>query len=89
VISNLIKNSSAIMFLLKVAELSKPSTAYVLSLDNSFGKSLLIARSLSNIIVAQNARETGANLAFKELRLFRNRRDAGRSERAFSLDSFG
>jgi len=64
VLSNLINNSAAVMFLLKVIHLSK-TTAYVLALANSFGGSLLIAGSVSNLIVAQQARELGVNVSFK------------------------
>ena len=66
VLSNLINNSAAVMFLLKVVESSKPSTAYVLALANSFGGCLLIAGSVSNLIVAQQARELGVNISFKD-----------------------
>lgn len=66
VLSNLINNSAAVMFLLKVVDFSKPSTAYVLALANSFGGSLLIAGSVSNIIVAQQARELGVSISFKD-----------------------
>jgi len=64
VLSNLINNSAAVMFLLKVIHLSK-TTAYVLALANSFGGSILITGSVSNLIVAQQARELGVNVSFK------------------------
>ena len=47
------------MLLLKVVNLSQPATAYVLALANSFGGSLIIIGSVSNIIVVQQARERG------------------------------
>jgi len=65
-LSNLINNSAAVMLLLKVVNVSKPTTAYVLALANSFGGSLLIAGSVSNLIVAQQAHEFGVNLSFKD-----------------------
>lgn len=65
VLSNMINNSAAVMFLLKVVDLTKPNTAYLLALANSFGGSLLIAGSVSNLIVAQQAREMGVTLSFK------------------------
>jgi Na+/H+ antiporter NhaD/arsenite permease-like protein len=55
-LSNLINNSAAVMLLLKVVNLSNPAAAYVLALANSFGGSLIIVGSVSNIIVVQQAR---------------------------------
>jgi Na+/H+ antiporter NhaD/arsenite permease-like protein len=66
VLSNLIGNGPAVMFLLKVVNFANPATAYVLALANSFGGSLLIAGSVSNLIVAQQAHELGVNLSFKD-----------------------
>ena len=65
-ISNLINNSAAVMLLLKVVNLSHPVTGYVLALANSFGGSLLIGGSVSNIIVAQKARAIGIKITFWE-----------------------
>ena len=64
VLSNLINNSAAVMLLLKVITLSQPVTAYILALANSFGGSLIIIGSVSNIIVVQQAREMGINISF-------------------------
>ncbi len=58
-LSNLINNSAAVMLLLKVVQLSPPATAYILALANSFGGSLIILGSVSNIIVVQQARDPG------------------------------
>jgi Na+/H+ antiporter NhaD/arsenite permease-like protein len=63
-LSNLINNSAAVMLLLKVVNLSQPTTAYILALANSFGGSLLIMGSISNIIVVQQARELGIKISF-------------------------
>jgi len=41
VLTNLINNSAAVMLLLKVINLSHPTTAYLLALANSFGGSLI------------------------------------------------
>ena len=65
VLSNLINNSAAVMLLLKVANLSQPATAYILALANSFGGSLIILGSVSNIIVVQQARELGIKISFR------------------------
>ncbi|MGD0087258.1 MAG: SLC13 family permease [Verrucomicrobiota bacterium] len=63
-LSNLINNSAAVMLLLKVVNLSQPATAYILALANSFGGSLFIMGSISNIIVVQQARELGIKISF-------------------------
>ena len=54
------------MLLLKVADLSQPDTAYILALANSFGGSLIILGSVSNIIVVQQAREMGIKISFRD-----------------------
>ncbi len=66
-LSNLINNSAAVMLLLKVINLPHPATAYILALANSFGGSLIIIGSVSNIIVVQQARELGVNISFATL----------------------
>ena len=63
-LSNLINNSAAVMLLLKVVNLSHPATAYILALANSFGGSLIIIGSVSNIIVVQQARALGIKISF-------------------------
>lgn len=65
-LSNLINNSAAVMLLVKVVHLSDPVTAYTLALANSFGGSLLIVGSVSNIIVVQQAREMGISISFRD-----------------------
>jgi len=64
-LSNLINNSAAVMLLLKVADVARPPAAYVLALANSVGGSLVIAGSVSNIIVVQKAREMGIEISFR------------------------
>ncbi|HTX21200.1 MAG TPA: SLC13 family permease [Candidatus Aquilonibacter sp.] len=66
VLSNLINNSAAVMLLLKVINLSSPAVAYILALANSFGGSLIILGSVSNIIVVQQARELGIKISFRD-----------------------
>ena len=66
VLSNLISNSPAVLLLLKVANLSRPDAAYILALANSFGGSLIILGSVSNIIVVQQARELGIKISFRD-----------------------
>lgn len=65
-LSNLINNAAAVMLLLKVVNLSNPVTGYILALANSFGGSLIIIGSVSNIIVVQQARELGIHISFRE-----------------------
>jgi Na+/H+ antiporter NhaD/arsenite permease-like protein len=63
-LSNLIGNSAAVMLLLQVPNVTRPPAAYVLALANSFGGSLIIVGSVSNLIVVQQARELGIKIAF-------------------------
>jgi Na+/H+ antiporter NhaD/arsenite permease-like protein len=65
-LSNLIGNSATVMLLMKVVNVANPPTAYVLALANSFGGSLTILGSVANIIVAQQAREQGINISFRD-----------------------
>jgi Na+/H+ antiporter NhaD/arsenite permease-like protein len=50
----------------KVVNLSHPQTAYVLALANSFGGSLIIVGSVSNIIVVHQAREMDVRISFRD-----------------------
>ncbi len=63
-LSNLIGNSAAVILLLKVTNLAPPVVPFVLALANSFGGSLIIIGSVSNIIVVQQARELGIKISF-------------------------
>jgi Na+/H+ antiporter NhaD/arsenite permease-like protein len=63
-LSNLISNSAAVLLLLKIINLSHPAAAYVLALANSFGGSVIIIGSVSNIIVVQQARAMGIKISF-------------------------
>ena len=63
-LSNLINNAAAVMLLLKVINLSQPVPAYLLALANSFGGSLIIIGSVSNIIVVQQARALDIKISF-------------------------
>ncbi len=66
VLSNLINNSAAALLLVKMVNVANPVTAYVLALSNSFGGSLIIVGSVSNIIVVQQARELGVDISFRD-----------------------
>jgi Na+/H+ antiporter NhaD/arsenite permease-like protein len=65
-LSNLINNSAAVLLLVKVVNVTQTPTAYVLALANSFGGSLIITGSVSNIIVVQQARELGIKISFRD-----------------------
>jgi Na+/H+ antiporter NhaD/arsenite permease-like protein len=65
-LSNLINNSAAVMLLVKLTNVKDPLIAYVLALANSFGGSLIILGSVSNIIVVQQAREMGITISFRD-----------------------
>ena len=54
------------MLLVKLTNVTNPTVAYVLALANSFGGSLIILGSVSNIIVVQQARELGINISFRD-----------------------
>ncbi|HEV2318478.1 MAG TPA: SLC13 family permease, partial [Verrucomicrobiae bacterium] len=69
VLSNAIGNSAAVMLLLKIVTLVPAVAAYVLALANSFGGSAIIVGSVSNIIVAQQAREMGIKIGFWDFAL--------------------
>lgn len=64
VMTNLIGNSAAVMLLLKVIHLAPPVVPYALALANSFGGSLIVIGSVSNIIVVQQARALGIRISF-------------------------
>ncbi len=65
-LSNLINNSAAVLLLVKVTHVAHPTVAYVLALANSFGGSLIIIGSVSNIIVVQQAHELGVEISFRD-----------------------
>ncbi len=64
-LSNLINNSAAALLLVKVINVTRPTTAYVLALANSLGGSLIVIGSVSNVIVVQQARELGITISFR------------------------
>lgn len=65
-LSNLINNSAAVLLLAKLTKVTDPPVAYVLALANSFGGSLIILGSVSNIIVVQQARNRGITISFRD-----------------------
>jgi len=69
-LSNLIGNSGTVMLLLKLVDLSHPTTAYVLAAANSFGGNLLLIGSVANLIVIQQARTLGIRIGFMDFARF-------------------
>ncbi len=63
-LTNVIGNSAAVMLLAKVVNLAAPAVPVILALANSFGGSLIIIGSVSNIIVVQQARALGIKISF-------------------------
>jgi Na+/H+ antiporter NhaD/arsenite permease-like protein len=63
-LSNLIGNSAAVMLLLQITDITQHSVPYFLALSNSFGGNLIIIGAVSNIIVAQQAREMNIKIGF-------------------------
>jgi Na+/H+ antiporter NhaD/arsenite permease-like protein len=62
--SSLIGNSASVMLLLKIVNLANPVAPYILALANSFGGSLIVIGSVSNIIVVQQAHAMGIRISF-------------------------
>jgi Na+/H+ antiporter NhaD/arsenite permease-like protein len=62
-LSNAVGNSAAVMLLLKVVNLSGPAP-FLLAQANSFGGSLIIIGSVSNLIVVQQAKQMGIKISF-------------------------
>jgi Na+/H+ antiporter NhaD/arsenite permease-like protein len=65
-LSVLITNAPAVMLLLKIVPMAKATTGYVMIAANSFGGSLILSASVSNIIVVQQAREQGIFISFRD-----------------------
>jgi Na+/H+ antiporter NhaD/arsenite permease-like protein len=65
-LSNLVNNAAAVMLLLNLPGVAQPPQAYVLAQASSFGGSLLIVGSVSNLIVVQQARALGIRISFRD-----------------------
>lgn len=65
-LSNLISNAAAVMLLLKLVNLAHLPSAYLLALANSLGGSLIVIGSVANIIVIQQARQSGVTISFRD-----------------------
>ena len=65
-LSNLVNNAAAVILLMKVVHLGDPIMAYILALANSFGGSMIVIGSVSNLIVVQQASEMGITIRFKD-----------------------
>jgi Na+/H+ antiporter NhaD/arsenite permease-like protein len=62
----LMNNAPAVMLLLKIIPVSHPTTAYLMALSNSFGGSVFLTASVSNLIVVQQARQHGIVIGFRD-----------------------
>ncbi len=65
-LSALINNAPAVMLLLKIVPMTHASTGYIMAVANSFGGSLIMTASVSNIIVVQQARQQGIIISFRD-----------------------
>jgi Na+/H+ antiporter NhaD/arsenite permease-like protein len=65
-LSAIINNAPAVMLLLKIVPIVHASTAYIMAVANSFGGSLILTASVSNIIVVQQARQLGIIISFRD-----------------------
>jgi Na+/H+ antiporter NhaD/arsenite permease-like protein len=65
-LSALINNAPAVMLLLKIVPMAHASTGYIMAAANSFGGSIILTASVSNIIVVQQARQQGIVISFRE-----------------------
>lgn len=65
-LSALINNAPAVMLLLKIVPVTHAATGYLMVAANSFGGSLILTASVSNIIVVQQARQQGIIISFRD-----------------------
>jgi Na+/H+ antiporter NhaD/arsenite permease-like protein len=65
-LSALINNAPAVMLLLKIVPVLHASTGYIMIAANSFGGSLILTASVSNIIVVQQAQQQGIVISFRD-----------------------
>ena len=65
-LSAVINNAPAVMLLLKIVPITHASTAYIMAVANSFGGSLILTASVSNLIVVQQARQLGIIISFRD-----------------------
>jgi Na+/H+ antiporter NhaD/arsenite permease-like protein len=65
-LSALINNAPAVMLLIKIVPMTHASTAYIMTAANSFGGSVILTASVSNIIVVQQAKQHGVEISFRD-----------------------
>jgi Na+/H+ antiporter NhaD/arsenite permease-like protein len=65
-LSALINNAPAVMLLIKIVPMTHASTAYIMTAANSFGGSIILTASVSNIIVVQQAKQHGVEISFRD-----------------------
>jgi Na+/H+ antiporter NhaD/arsenite permease-like protein len=65
-LSAVINNAPAVMLLLKIVPMASATTGYIMAVANSFGGSIIMTASVSNIIVVQQARQLGIVISFRD-----------------------
>jgi Na+/H+ antiporter NhaD/arsenite permease-like protein len=66
VLSNLINNSAAVMFLVHIIDLTKEVNCYILAMANTFAGNFLLIGSVANLIVAKEAKDLNINISFMQ-----------------------
>lgn len=64
VLSNLINNSAAVMFLVHIIDLTKEINCYILAMANTFAGNFLLIGSVANLIVVKEAKDLNINISF-------------------------
>ena len=65
-LSAVINNAPAVMLLLKIVPMAHVTTGYIMAAANSFGGGIIMTASVSNIVVAQQARQLGIVISFRD-----------------------
>lgn len=66
VLSNLVSNVPAVMLLTKFLPQSHPESWYVLALASTFAGNLITIGSIANLIVIEQAKQSGIEISFRE-----------------------
>lgn len=66
VLSNLVSNVPAVMLLVKFLDAAQPVPWYVLALSSTFAGNLVTIGSIANLIVIEQARQSGVVITFRE-----------------------
>ncbi len=66
VLSNMINNSAAVMFLVHIIDLTKEVNCYILAMANTFAGNFLLIGSVANLIVVKEAKDLNINISFMQ-----------------------